>query len=223
MALFSLLALDTQACTTHDRIAIISDVHLLSPELITPGTAIDRADAAESKMMAMSDDIMASLVDSLIDMQPAVVLLTGDLTYNGERLSHERMAWHLSRLKQNGIQPLVIPGNHDCNNPYARRYDGDAVLPVGTITRDEFAQLYSDYGYGEQSLRDPASLSFCCEPIPGIVIIGIDSNMDELNALTCRGDSADSYHNGGTSNPKPCNGSSTKPPLRDNKANKSSR
>ena len=202
MALFSLFALDTQARATLDRIAIISDVHLLSPELMAPGAAIDRADAADSKMMAMSDDIMASLVDSLIDMQPAVALLTGDLTYNGERLSHERMAWHLARLKEHGIQPLVIPGNHDCNNPYAREYAGDKTEPTATVTREEFAQIYCDYGYGDQSLRDPASLSYCCEPIEGIVIIGIDSNMDELNTLTSRGDSADSYHNGGRIKPE---------------------
>ncbi|MBR5725126.1 MAG: metallophosphoesterase [Muribaculaceae bacterium] len=202
MALFSLLALDAQARTISNRIAIISDVHLISPELMTSGGAIDRADASDSKMMAMSDDIMASLVDSLIDMHPVVVMLTGDLTYNGERLSHERMAWHLSRLKQNGIQPLVIPGNHDCNNPNAKCYDGDDVHPTATVSREEFAQLYSDFGYGEHSMRDTASLSYCCEPIEGIVIIGIDSNMDELNTLTSRGDSSNSYHNGGRIKPE---------------------
>ena len=202
MALFSLFALNAQARTDHERIAIISDVHLLSPELMTPGTAIDRADAADSKMMAMSDDIMAALTDSLIDMQPAVALLTGDLTCNGERLSHERMAWHLARLKAHGIQPLVIPGNHDCNNPYAREYAGDKTVPTATVTREEFTQIYNEYGYGSQSLRDPASLSYCCEPIEGLVIIGIDSNMDELNKLTCRGDSVDTYHNGGCIKPE---------------------
>ena len=159
MLLTTLFAFDTQARMTLDRIAIISDVHLLSPELITPGSAIDRADAADSKMMAMSDEIMASITDSLIALKPSVVLLTGDLTYNGERLSHERMAWHLARLQQHGIRPLVIPGNHDCNNPYARRYDGDNTMPTATVTREEFAQIYRGCGYGGQSMRDPASLS----------------------------------------------------------------
>ena len=202
MLLTTLFAFDTQARMTLDRIAIISDVHLLSPELITPGSAIDRADAADSKMMAMSDEIMASITDSLIALKPSVVLLTGDLTYNGERLSHERMAWHLARLQQHGIRPLVIPGNHDCNNPYARRYDGDNTMPTATVSREEFAQIYRGCGYGGQSMRDPASLSYCCEPIEGIVIIGIDSNMDELNTLVSRGDSADTYHNGGSIKPE---------------------
>ena len=202
MALSTLLALDASARNAQESIVIISDVHLLSPELITPGSAIDRADAVETKMMAMSDEIMTAIIDSIIDIKPAVVLVTGDLTHNGERASHERMAQHLDRMKQYGIQPLVIPGNHDCNNPSARCFDGDKVLPTATVTREEFAQIYADFGYGQTSQRDTASLSYCCEPMTNVVVIGIDSNMDELNTLTSRGDSADTYHNSGRIKPE---------------------
>ena len=83
MVFTTLLALSSQARVARDRIAVISDVHLLSPELINPGSAIDRADAVDSKMMVLSDEIMAAITDSLIAMDPALVLLTGDLTYNG--------------------------------------------------------------------------------------------------------------------------------------------
>jgi 3',5'-cyclic AMP phosphodiesterase CpdA len=202
MILSTLFALDASAHTDRDRIVVISDIHLLSPELVTPGSAIDRADAAESKMMAQSDAIMSSITDSIIALHPSLVLITGDLTNNGERLSHERVAEHLARMAAHGIQPLVIPGNHDCNNPYAKRFDGDKTSPAETVTREEFAQIYRDYGYGKTSQRDPASLSYCCEPVKGLVVIGIDSNMDEMNLLTSRGDSTDTYHNGGRIKPE---------------------
>ncbi|MBQ6078993.1 MAG: metallophosphoesterase [Muribaculaceae bacterium] len=197
MILSTLLAIDSAAHTERDRIVVISDTHLLSPDLITPGSAIDRADALESKMMAMSDDIMGAITDSIIGIKPALVLIAGDLTNNGERASHERMAWYLERLAQQGIRSLVIPGNHDCNNPNAVRYDGDKTVNTATVSREEFAQIYRDYGYGKDSKRDTASLSYCCEPLKDVVIIGIDSNMDELNQLTSRGDSTDTYHNAG--------------------------
>ena len=197
MVLSALLALNAAALSTRESIIVISDTHLLSPELIKPGAAIDRADEGDSKMMAQSDEIMTTITDSIIALNPAIVLITGDLTYNGERASHERMAQHLSRLAQHGIRPLVIPGNHDCNNPGAQMFDGDATRSAATITHDEFAQIYRDYGYGNDSKRDTASLSYCCEPLEGIVVIGIDSNMDEQNTLKSRGDSTDRYHNAG--------------------------
>lgn len=202
MLLSALFALDATARVGLDRIVVISDIHLLSPELVVPGAAIDRADAGESKMMAQSDAIMRSITDSIIALHPSLVLITGDLTYNGERLSHERVAQYLDRMAAHGIQPLVIPGNHDCNNPYAMRFDGDKTLPAAPVTREEFAGIYRKFGYGPESRRDPASLSYCCEPVKGVVVIGIDSNMDEMNRLTSRGDSVDTYYNGGRVKPE---------------------
>ncbi len=202
MVVSSLLAIESAARTAASRIVVISDPHLLAPTLVTPGAAIDHADAGDTKMLAHSDDIMAAITDSIIALKPACVLITGDLTNNGERLSHERMVQYLDRMASCGIKPLVIPGNHDCNNPYACRYDGDKKLPAATVTREEFAQLYRNYGYGDCFERDPASLSYCCEPIKGLVVIAIDSNMDEMNTLASRGDSVNTYYNAGRVKPE---------------------
>ena len=202
MTLSAMIALNITAHTLSDRIVVISDTHLLAPALVTAGSAIDRADAGDSKMVAQSDAIMSALTDSIIDAKPALVLIAGDLTHNGERLSHERMVHYLDMMAAQGIKPLVIPGNHDCNNPYAHRFDGEKTVATPTITRDEFVQLYRNYGYGKKSKRDPASLSYCCEPVKGLVVIGIDSNMDEQNTLTNRGESADNYYNGGRIKPE---------------------
>ena len=53
MFISSILALSATACNDKGRIVVISDTHLLAPALVTPGSAIDRADAQEMKMMAM--------------------------------------------------------------------------------------------------------------------------------------------------------------------------
>ncbi len=184
------------------RIMVISDIHLLAPELYDDGAAAQRMAAGDMKLSLKSDTIMQHIVDRAIADKPDLLLITGDLTLNGARASHERLVAHLARLQQNGVPTLVIPGNHDISCPNARRYVGSKATQVQTITRDEFAQLYAHHGYGNGSLRDPASLSYVCEPLPGLVVLGIDTNRDEENRLRSRGDTADVYHNAGRVKPE---------------------
>ena len=57
MILSTLFALDAAAHTDRDHIVVISDIHLLSPELMTPGSAIEKADAgAFKKSILIVDD-----------------------------------------------------------------------------------------------------------------------------------------------------------------------
>lgn len=179
------------------RIMVISDIHLLAPELYDDGAAAQRMASGDMKLPLESDRIMQHIVDRAIAERPALLLITGDLTHNGARASHKRLLTHLERLEQHGVHTLVIPGNHDISCPNARDYRGGKATPVETITRDEFAQTYARYGYGSDARRDSTSLSYACEPLPGLVLLGIDSNRDEENRLRSRGDTADVYHNAG--------------------------
>ncbi|WP_369411552.1 metallophosphoesterase, partial [Campylobacter jejuni] len=43
---------------------------------------------------------------------------------NGEKASHEYVAKQLRRLTAKHIRVYVVPGNHDLNNPIARRFKG---------------------------------------------------------------------------------------------------
>ena len=73
MLLSAMSAQGSTARTAMSRIVVISDTHLLSPDLVTAGSAIDKADAGDSKMMKMSDDIMSAITDSIIDLKPATI------------------------------------------------------------------------------------------------------------------------------------------------------
>jgi hypothetical protein len=98
----------------------------------------------------------------------------GDLTKDGEKVSHESVATMLEEIENAGTRVLVINGNHDINNPAAMQYDGDTETSVATVTPEEFTAIYNDFGYSDALVRDPNSLSYVAEPVEGLMILALD-------------------------------------------------
>jgi 3',5'-cyclic AMP phosphodiesterase CpdA len=162
------------------RIAVLSDLHLFDVSTSGPGPAFDRNLARGVKLLAESRAILEAALPRVIAEGPDIVIVCGDLTKDGERSSHELAARELGILEKGephrpGPMVYVVPGNHDILNPEAARYEGDAAVPVGSISPTEFSDLYRDLGYGEALRRDPSSLSYLAEPIPGLWLLAIDS------------------------------------------------
>ena len=174
------------------KMAIISDLHVMAPDLlVNEGAAFERYLNQDRKMLRESLEILDTLVADILEQKPQLVLVTGDLTKDGEKMSHQLVAGRLQRLVDAGIQVLVVPGNHDINNPDARVYDGDNTVPADTITRPDFAKIYRHMGYDEHSRRDPDTLSYCRDITDDLTILAIDACMDRLNTFVSRGDARD--------------------------------
>ena len=114
------------------KIVVLSDPHVMVPELlVNEGTAWTTYLSGQRKM----EDYSQSLFDNMIerikqDPRPGLVLISGDLTKDGEQVSHQYVTGKLDELRAMGIQTLVIPGNHDRgNNSDAVYYDGEDVNP----------------------------------------------------------------------------------------------
>lgn len=195
LALLALAALHMSGAT---KIVVMSDIHAMAPALVEkPGEAFDRYAAADMRMIKESANMLRTAVSEAIAERPDLVMISGDLTKDGERLSHEFVVEQLGRLRAHGIKALVIPGNHDISNANAQCFNGSERRPAATITRSDFRKLYALYGYGSTTQHDTASLSYAAEPVKGLVVIGIDSNRDEENLLKARGDSVNTYHTAG--------------------------
>ena len=183
------------------KIMVMSDPHLLAPSLVDEGQAARHLATSDMKLVLESDLIVGHMVDEIIKEKPQLLFITGDLTFNGARASHERLVSHLERLAQAGVRTFVIPGNHDINCPYSKSYAGEAAEPVSTVSSEEFTQLYSPYGYGADSERDQNSLSYTCEPAEGLMLLCIDSNRYSENRLGVDGEKV-VYHNDGAVKPE---------------------
>jgi 3',5'-cyclic AMP phosphodiesterase CpdA len=169
------LALPETAAWPAARFAVFSDAHLYDTALGTYGAAFQRDMDNDRKLLPESKEILSEAIRQVSGMGVQFLLIPGDLTKDGERQNHLLMAEQLSALARQSVRVFVVPGNHDIQNPHAVRYDGRSTRRVPNITPSEFAEIYKDAGYGDALFRDPDSLSYVAEPVPGLWLLAVDS------------------------------------------------
>ena len=99
---------------TQKKIVVLSDPHVMAPSLlVSEGTAWTNYLNRERKMVDNSQQLYDEMMTRIMTTSPDLVLITGDLTKDGEQVSHEYVISKLDELRASGIQVLVIPGNHD--------------------------------------------------------------------------------------------------------------
>jgi hypothetical protein len=157
------------------KLLVFSDPHYFDPSLGTTGAAFDTYLAHDRKLIAESDAIMRAMVTQVAAQDPQVVLVSGDLTKDGEQLSHHTAAAYLAQMKAGGRKVFVVPGNHDIQNDGAASYAGDVVTPVPAISASEFADIYKDFGFSDAIAHDSNSLSYVAEVVPGLWLLALDS------------------------------------------------
>ena len=183
-------------------IYVATDIHVMDSSLvINEGNALTYYIGRDRKMLSQSIEAFQAVVDSAIIHQADVLLICGDLTKDGEKIGHERVSRMLVKALQAGLKTFVIPGNHDIRNPFAKYFDGDTTSPAEGVTAEEFASIYHDFGYGDDHLRDPNSLSYVCEPVPGLTLLAIDASQYEKNTYIAHGDARDASIVGGAIKP----------------------
>ena len=161
----------------------VSDLHLLSEELTDQSpeflAMIARGDG---KTAHYSPEIGRALVWEITSLpeeeRPDVLLAGGDLSFNGEKLSHEAVAELFGEIEAAGVPVLALPGNHDINSSVAYRYTGNTAEPTESVTAEEFREIYRAFGWEDSLYRDTVSMSYVWEPAEDLWIIAIDGNTD---------------------------------------------
>lgn len=161
-----------------ENMIIGSDLHYLSPSLTDGGQRFqEMVEHGDGKMVTYIDEITDAFFSEVMQLRPNVLILSGDLTLDGEKASHEGLAQKLRRVEQAGIPVLVIPGNHDINNRRAARFEGTQRLPAEYTTPEEFREIYREFGYDEAVSEDAGSLSY---------VYALDENTWLLMLDTCQ-------------------------------------
>ena len=158
-------------------LAVATDLHYISPGLTDNGPAFtELVTDADGKVMLRIDELVRAFAAQLAGEKPDALILSGDLSFNGARQSHEDLAGILRGLEDAGVPVYVIPGNHDLHSKSAARFEGEDIYLVESVTASEFAEIYAEFGFDEALSRDSASLSYSVRPAPGLRLLLVDVN-----------------------------------------------
>ena len=188
ITLLSIMLLATTSCNKQiekinhqSSIYIVSDTHFLSDSLISESNEIyTKANlTSDGRVQEFDTKLLDAFVREVNENKPDYVFITGDLTLNGERKSHEDYISYLDKITESKV--LVIPGNHDINNLMSKSFLDESSQYVENINEDVFKELYASYGYNDALYYDDTSLSYIFELDDNRWVLMLDSNNSEYN------------------------------------------
>lgn len=157
---------------------VITDIHHFSPILFDHGSKFEEMQASAGGLdLRYGLERLNALVRQVEQETPTVLLVTGDLTLNGELQSMLELAEAFEKIETAGTQVFVVPGNHDISNPWASSFKGADTIRVAQTLPDDFRQLFANYGYSQAISKDSASLSYMAELSNQWQLFMLDSNV----------------------------------------------
>ena len=169
------------------RIAVMSDLHYLSPDMIADTEDFEHAFNSDRKLLKESSSVLHEMLERVRADKPDILLVSGDLTKDGEQECHAALAKQLQQLQQDvpGLKIYVINGNHDIRNADALNFntaDGKAV-PATRTEPEDFKRIY-DFVYSDPTVlatftpaegNKAGGLSYVARPVEGLTVIAMDT------------------------------------------------
>lgn len=153
-----------------------TDMHYLSPALTDYGEKfMSLIDSGDGKVVHYTPQIVSAFVEEMLALRPDAVVLSGDLTFNGEPKSHRELAEMLQPLADAGIRVLTLSGNHDSGS-LTWSYSDAGYARIEGFPDAQFDDVYAALGYDAAIARDAASQSYVAEAAKGVRILLVDVN-----------------------------------------------
>ena len=153
---------------------VISDTHLIADSLHDHGQAFSQMQkTSQGKDLYYQETALSAFVRMAQKKKPAAIIVTGDVTFNGERVSAEKFAEIFKPLEE--TQLLVLPGNHDIYDGWAREFRGKKQYYAGQISPRMWRNIFKT-SYKNAVSVDDKSLAYSVQLNPDYLLILADSN-----------------------------------------------
>lgn len=183
------------------KIAAISDAHYYPISYVSDCADYTTYVNGDPKLLEESGGILDSASQMVIADKPDVLLVSGDLTKDGEVKGHEEFAAKLQKIKEAcpDTQIYVINGNHDINNTDAWTFASGQKVSVDSATPEKFSEIYEGFGYNAERRdtdkikyyvnseehpdgRVVGGLSYAAQINESFVVLALDSGMYSVDS-----------------------------------------
>lgn len=162
---------------------LVTDTHYYDTSFKASGEAYETRSRTDQKCVAETGAIIDAGFKQLSDdKETNIILIPGDLVYRGEYKSHIGLREKLYKLKEQGKKIYLITARHDyCEDGEPVEFEGDKLIPVEGMPREELRDFYKDFGFDEAISEHRKSMSYVVQLAEGY----------RLLALNCDGDCKD--------------------------------
>lgn len=161
---------------------VISDTHLIADSLHDDGPAFANIQkTSQGKDLVYQEVALSAFCQLINEKKPAAVVVTGDVTFNGELISGQRFQEIFSALTDTKL--LVVPGNHDIYDGWARSFKKDQQLYTKQISPADWKDIFHSSYAGALS-EHQWSLAYSIQFNPQYLFLLLDSNIYEQRQAT---------------------------------------
>ncbi len=160
------------------KITVVSDTHYYSKKNGISGIAFERENSRSTNIIKYSEEILRAFFEQIVnDKSNNIILISGDVTKNGEPESHKEFIELLRDVKKAGKRVYVITATHDYqDNGICHRYEGENKIEIPSIKRDELWDLYYEFGPSEAISVHRDSMSYVVQLCDGYRLFALNDD-----------------------------------------------
>lgn len=167
---------------TDFRLAFIADIHHYSEKLGNSGRAYELREGSDQKCLKETGAVIDAVFGKFMNDNTDCICIAGDITNDGERVSHEEFFKKASLLSKKK-KTYIITSTHDwCSDNNPRRYEGNEVYrDVEALSAPELTELYGSFGKEDciSSYETPLGLvSRCFQVTDNLRLLAVHDDCD---------------------------------------------
>lgn len=159
---------------------VLADPHYFAKGLMAQGKAYEEFMDFEQKCFAETAAINEAVISWLIEKgETDTILIAGDLSFNGEKKSHEEYSQLLYKLKDAGKDVYVVTAGHDIEpNPFEYTQD-DGRHHVEGVKFEDLYGYYHDFGYDKAISFYKDYMSYMAQLTDGVRLLVLCNDNNE--------------------------------------------